>query len=202
MGNKEHYQPFNDWTKERRERYLVFATIIQCCCTIWLTLFSFLLIIYTVRAGVSVKVYLDSADITPARFGGVVNQTFDIIKNVDEISENVVPLSFEAKKSLVNGTSNTVVGDALSNTYKSFTEVSRTDWKNLVTNFTSVLASVARVNHTSVTNFIGDLHSEEMQRSIRSRVDKTLNTVESAGHNVFDIFKTLKKAMSYNVSEL
>ena len=197
------YPPLPD-SRERRERYLAIATIIQCCCTIWLTLFSFLLIVYSVRAGISVKVYLDSADITPARFGGVVNQTFDIIKNVDEISENVVPLSYEARKSIVNGTSNTstVVGDVLSNTYKSFTEVTRTDWKNLVTNFTSVLASVARVNHSSVTNLIGDLHTADMQRSIRTRVDKTLSTVESAGHNAFDIFKTFKKAMSYNASEL
>ena len=55
-----------------------------------------------------------------------------------------------------------------------------------------------------MTNLIWDLHSQEMQSAIKTRVDKTLSTAESAGHNVFDIFKTFKKAMSYssNVSEM
>jgi len=187
--------------RDSRLYRLEVAFYCQCFVQVINFILFLLFVVYFVQAGTVVKVYLDSADVTPSRFGGMVNQTFDIIRNVDEISENVVPISDEAKKSIVNGTSNTALGDAMSNSYKSFTEVSRMDWKNLITNFTTVLASVARVNHTKITNLIGDLHSEEMQTAIKTRVDKTLYTVDSAGHNVFDIFKTLKRAMTYNVSD-
>jgi hypothetical protein len=112
------------------------------------TLFNFFVIgifvcilvvsVYTVSFGLGLKVYVTAADLTPERVAKVVNQTFDIISNVDEISSNAVPVSLEAKNVLVNGTNATIVSDAISRTYESFSALHKSDWKNLVTNFTSV----------------------------------------------------------------
>jgi len=191
----------NGKKKSDREWYIMFNLYIQTCCLVWLLVFTLILVATGMSIGKTVNVYLDSADITPSRFSDVVNKTFDIISNVDEISTNVVPISSEAKKSIVNGTSNTVVGDALSNTYKSFAEVGAGDWKNLITNVTRVFASVATINHTAVTSLIGDLHSSDMQAAIRERVDKVLETVDTTGHSVYDIYKTMRLALSYNASK-
>jgi hypothetical protein len=80
------------------------------------------------------------------------------------------------------------------------TDPNKSDWKNLVTNFTSVLASAAKVNHSSVTNFLSDFHSSEMQATIRSRFDGAIKTIDSAGIGSYDIYKTFKMAMSFNRS--
>jgi hypothetical protein len=194
---REHYK-YIYHNKEHRDNLVALSSFLQLFFVFGIFLCIFVVSIYIVSFGLGVKVYLDSAELKPDRVGKAMNQTFSIIANVDEISHNVVPVSVEAKNVLVNGTNATIVSDAISRTYEGFSGVHKLDWKYLVANFTSVLASVAHVNHSSVTNLLSDMHSPQMQETIRSRVDNAIKTVDAAGMGAYDIFNTFKMAMTFN----
>ena len=204
MSSKQQRSLFHHLSqnKEVRDTLVALATFVQLFFVIGIFVCILVVSVYTVSLGLGLKVYVTAADLTPERVAKVVTQTFDIISNVDEISSNAVPVSLEAKNVLVNGTNATIVSDTISRTYESFSALHKSDWKNLVTNFTSVLASVAKVNHSSVTNFLSDFHSPEMQATIRSRFDGAIKTIDSAGIGAYDIYKTFKMAMSFNTTDM
>ena len=122
--------------KEVRDTLVALATFVQLFFVIGIFVCILVVSVYTVSLGLGLKVYVTAADLTPERVAKVVNQTFDIISNVDEISSNAVPVSLEAKNVMVNGTNATIVSDTISRTYESFSALHKSDWKNLVTNFT------------------------------------------------------------------
>jgi len=133
------------------------------------------------------KVYMDAADLTPAKVGVMSENAQNIVSNVRSISANMVPVSEVTANSMVNatgGTSNVSFAEAAT---AALVGVGHADWNSVLGNGSLVMGSVANMNFSVVTSLFEQAREPETQSVIKRQVDKALATFDYATRGVANV---------------
>lgn len=161
----------------------------------WLTLLNFA---FTAVASIGVmmamveghgklKVYMDAADLTPAKVGEMSTNAQNIVSNVRSISDNMVPVSEVTAKAVVNATgapSNVSFAEAAT---AALIGVGHADWNSVLGNGSLVMGSVSNLNFSVVTSLFEQAREPETQSVIRRQIDRALSTFDYATRGVASV---------------
>lgn len=175
---------------------IVRLLFVQAACSILMLVTMFSFVVYAASVGVTtqkvVNHYVDSSALTPERVGSLVNMSFDIVKNVDDISSNVVPISARARSvaekhsagSAANVTEEAAAGVAKNvanvtgSALNALSHITSRDVAYLLRNVTKFIGNAATINFTSITDLLYDFHDPSTQKTIRERVDHALESLD------------------------
>lgn len=133
------------------------------------------------------KVYMDAADLTPAKVGEMSNNAQNIVSNVRSISDNMVPVSEVTAKAMVNATgspSNVSFAEAAT---AALIGVGHADWNSVLGNGSLAMGSVANLNFSVVTSLFEQAREPETQSVIKRQIDKALATFDFATRGVANV---------------
>lgn len=133
------------------------------------------------------KVYMDAADLTPAKVGEMSANAQNIVSNVRSISANMVPVSEVTAKTVMNATgspSNVSLAEAAT---AALIGVGHADWNSVLGNGSLVMGSVANLNFSVVTSLFEQARQPETQSVIRRQIDKALATFDFATRGVANV---------------
>ena len=161
----------------------------------WMTFFNFVFTMIAVGTVVwalaegqgKLKVYMDAADLTPAKVGVMSENAQNIVSNVRSISANMVPVSEVTVNTVVNatgGTSNVSFAEAAT---AALVGVGHADWNSVLGNGSLVMGSVANMNFSVVTSLFEQAREPETQSVIKRQVDKALATFDYATRGVANV---------------
>lgn len=161
------------------------------CMTLFNALFTtaaFLGVILALYNGTGkMKVYMDAADLTPAKVGAMSENAQNIVSNVRSISANMVPVSEVTANSVVNasgGTTNVSFAEAAT---AALVGVGHADWNSVLGNGSLVMGSVAKMNFSVVTSLFEQAREPETQSVIKRQVDKALASFDYATRGVANV---------------
>lgn len=133
------------------------------------------------------KVYMDAAELTPAKVGEMSTNAQNIVSNVRNISANMVPVSEVTAKTVMNATgspSNVSFAEAAT---AALIGVGHADWNSVLGNGSLVMGSVANLNFSVVTSLFEQAREPETQSVIKRQIDKALATFDFATRGVANV---------------
>ena len=133
------------------------------------------------------KVYMDAAELTPAKVGEMSNNAQNIVSNVRSISDNMVPVSEVTAKSVMNATgspSNVSFAEAAT---AALLGVGHADWNSVLGNGSLAMGSVANLNFSVVTSLFEQAREPATQSVIKRQIDKALATFDFATRGVANV---------------
>lgn len=133
------------------------------------------------------KVYMDAADLTPAKVGEMSTNAQNIVSNVRSISANMVPVSEVTAKSVMNATGSQTNVSLAEAATAALIGVGHADWNSVLGNGSLVMGSVANLNFSVVTSLFEQAREPETQSVIKRQIDKALATFDFATRGVANV---------------
>jgi hypothetical protein len=154
-------------------------------------------IIVLLSLGVQVKrgagIYVKAMDLSPGRAASVMQQTYGIVDNVYNVTSNIVPISEAGFNT--NITSNTTFAQA---SIDALSGIAKADWNSLLNNASLALGSVAKINYTTITDFVAQAKDADFQRSVKEQVTHALGSFDFATTGAAQLFETMKEGILAN----